>query len=70
MESYFCIPQFFLASFRPSRKLPRHTCGSFASYQCAAANRLNIAELRLHLGTYLIYSARILGAVERANANV
>jgi hypothetical protein len=45
MESYFFIPQFFLASFRPSPKLPRHTCGPFASHQCAAAHRLKIAAL-------------------------
>jgi hypothetical protein len=43
MESYFFLPQFFLASFRPSPKLPRHTCGPFASHQCAAAHRLKIA---------------------------
>jgi hypothetical protein len=38
MDSYFFNPPFFLTSFRPSPKLPRHTCGLFASHQCAAAH--------------------------------
>jgi hypothetical protein len=45
MESYFFIPQFFLASFLPTPKLPLHTCRPFASHQCAAAHRLKIAGL-------------------------
>jgi hypothetical protein len=41
------IPQFyFLTSFRPSPKLPRHTCGPFASHHCEAAQRLKIADLQ------------------------
>jgi hypothetical protein len=42
-EFYSCIS--FLASFRPSTKLPRHTCGPFASHQCAATHRLKIAAV-------------------------
>jgi hypothetical protein len=45
LESYFFIPQIFLASFRPSPKLPLHTCGPFASHQCAEAHRLKIAAV-------------------------
>jgi hypothetical protein len=45
MESYFLLPNFFLASFRPSPKLPRHTFGPFASHQFAAEHRLKIAAL-------------------------
>jgi hypothetical protein len=33
----FFIPQFFLASFSPSPKLPRHTCGPFVSHQVQIA---------------------------------
>jgi hypothetical protein len=29
-DDFFFIPQFLLASFRPSPKLPPHTCGPFA----------------------------------------
>jgi hypothetical protein len=41
----FFIPQFFLASLRPSLKLPWPTYERFASHQCAAAHRLEIAGL-------------------------
>jgi hypothetical protein len=39
----FFIPQFFLNSFRPSPKLPRHTCRPFTAY------RLKVAALDSHL---------------------
>jgi hypothetical protein len=39
MGSYFFIPKIFLASFRPSPKLPRHTCGPID------AQRMKIAAL-------------------------
>jgi hypothetical protein len=39
------IPWFFLASFQPSPKLLWHTCGPFASYQCATAHQLKITAL-------------------------
>jgi hypothetical protein len=32
-ESYFFIHNFFIASFRLSPKLPRHTCGPFAALE-------------------------------------
>lgn len=41
----FFIPQFFLASFQPSSKLPRHACGLFASHMRSAAHRLKMADL-------------------------
>jgi hypothetical protein len=34
------IPQFFLATFRPFCKFPRHTCEPFASHQCDSALQL------------------------------
>jgi hypothetical protein len=34
----FCIPHFCLTSFRPSPKLPWHTCIPFVSHQSAAAH--------------------------------
>jgi hypothetical protein len=59
MESYIFIPKFFLASFRPSAKLPRHTRGPFASHQCAAAHRLKIAALwtQAYPDSRIIFSA-------------
>jgi hypothetical protein len=41
----FLVPQFFLASFLPSPKLPGHICRPFASHQCAVAHQLKIAAL-------------------------
>jgi hypothetical protein len=47
MESYFFIPQFFLASF----DLPPNSHGTPADHlhQCAAAHRLKIAGLKYYL---------------------
>jgi hypothetical protein len=41
----FFIPQFFLASFPPSPKLPRHTCWPSASHHCVVACQLKFAAL-------------------------
>jgi hypothetical protein len=41
---YFLF-NFFLTSFWPYPKFPRHTCGPFRSHQCAITHRLQIADL-------------------------
>jgi hypothetical protein len=61
----FFIAQFFLASFRPSPKLPRHTCGPFASHQCAEAHRLKIDAMKTYGEWRYISTILDLGATWR-----
>jgi hypothetical protein len=56
VSTIFLISRFFLNSFRPSPNHPRHTCGPFASHQCAPAPRLKIAAIGLY---YIALNGRI-----------